>query len=40
MEQFAFFYIEDITEMCAQAFKCILKLWEGPEYKDPAYPFV
>ena len=34
------FYIEDITEMCAQDFKCMLKSWEGPEYKDPSYHFV
>ena len=34
------FCIEDITEMCAQDFKCMLRSWEGPEYKDPSYHFV
>ena len=34
------FCIEDITEMGAQDFKCMLKSWEGPEYKDPSYHFV
>ena len=34
------FYIEDITEMCAQHFICMLKSWKGPEYNDPSYHFV
>ena len=32
--------IEDITGMCAQDFKRMLKSWEGPEYKDPSHHFV